>query len=244
METLLFGLAAGALLALLVMALWRRGRGPSGPRVTVGSSVEAFRSVGELVVLKVLTKQIVTSRDHLLGDWGEKWLTWLLSSKQTAMIFEFVVDFRYDLRDPRFAIEPFDGGRGLSFTLPPLVYEIQMKDMWLYDERGAALAPLVLPDWIGRIFGGRFTEREKNQLIQAARTEAEGLAAQLADRMRPEVQRSAEATLGSIARGMGIREMRYLFGDASPQRLAIDLSRLEAGAERALRGGSDQRPGA
>lgn len=239
MDTLLYGLAAGALLAILGMTLWRRGRGSAGPRITVSSSVEAFRSVGELVVLKVLTKQIVTSRDHLLGDWGEKWLAWLLSSKQTAMVFEFVVDFRYDLRDPRFGVAPFAEGRGLAFTLPPLVYEIQMKDMWLYDERSAALAPLVLPDWIGRIFGGRFTEREKNQLIQAARAEAEGLAAQLVGRMRPEVQKSAEATLGSIARGMGVREARYLFGEAEPRRLAIDLSSIEAGASRALRGSAD-----
>ena len=237
MDTLLFGLVAGALLALLAMALLRRRRGHAGPRITVSSSVEAFRSVGELVVLKVLTKQIVTSRDHLLGDWGEKWLTWLLSSKQTAMVFEFVVDFRYDLRDPAFTAQTFASGRGLAFTLPPLIYEIQMKDMWLYDERGAALAPLVLPDWIGRVFGGKFSEKEKNQLIRAARVEAEGLAAQLVKTMRPEVQKSAEATLSSIARGMGCPETRFLFGEAEPRRLAIDLSRIEAGAARALAGG-------
>lgn len=44
-----------------------QARGPNR-----GEFVEALRIVGELVVLKVLTKRIVTSRDLLLGDWGEK----------------------------------------------------------------------------------------------------------------------------------------------------------------------------
>ncbi|MCB9514333.1 MAG: DUF4230 domain-containing protein [Candidatus Krumholzibacteriia bacterium] len=235
MDTLLFGLVAGVLLAVIAMLALRRRRGGSGPHITASSSVEAFKSVGELVVLKVFTKQIVTSRDHLFGDWGEKWLAWLLSSKQTAMVFEFVVDFRYDLRHPAFAVAPVGDG-GLSFTLPPPAYEIQMKDMQFYDERGAALVPLLLPDWIGRVFGGKFSEKEKNQLIKAARDEAEGLAKQLVDSMRHEVQKSAEATLSSMARGMGFAETRFLFGDAEPVRLAIDLSSIEASASRALAG--------
>lgn len=233
MDTLLFGLVVGFLLALILMVALRRRKG-GGPRITTSSSVDAFKSVGELVVLKVFTKQIVTSRDHLLGDWGEKWLTWLLSSKQTAMVFEFLVDFRYDLRHEVFRAEP-DADGGISFTLPPTSYEIQMKDMQIYDERGAALVPILLPDWVGRVFGGSFSEKEKNQLIRAARDEAEGLAKELAGNMRHEVQKSAQATLGSMARGMGFTGSRFLFGDAEPVRLAIDLSSIEASATRALK---------
>lgn len=235
MDRVIFGFVVGFLLMLFAsLALRRRGR-KGGARIRTGSSVDAFRSVGELVVLKVFTKQIVTSRDHLLGDWGEKWLNWLLSTKQTAMVFEFLVDFRYDLRDPAFGVQA-QGDGSLGFTLPPVSYEIQLKDIELYDERGAALVPVLLPEWIGRVFGGKFSEKEKNQLIRAAREEAEGLAKQLVTGMRHEVQKSAEATLASMARGIGYESTSFLFADTEPLRLGIDLSRIEASASRALQG--------
>ncbi len=239
MDTLLFGLVVGFLLTLAgMLALRRRRGGRGGPRISVHGSVDAIRSVGELVVLKVYTKQIVTSRDHLFGDWGEKWLAWLLSSKQTAMVFEFVVDFRYDLRSEDFEAE-FDGEGGIDFTLPPVFYEIQMKDMQIYDERGAALVPILLPEWIGQVFGGKFSEREKNQLIRAARDEAEGLARELSTNMIHEVRKSAEASLGSMVRGMGYASARFEFSTQDPISRHIDLSSIEETAARALTGTGD-----
>ena len=232
MDTLLFGLVTGVLLTLIGVFALRRRRG-GGPRITVGASIDTFKSVGELVVLKVLTRQIVTSRDHLFGDWGEKWLAWLLGSKQAAIIFDFVVDFRYDLRHDGFRIEPLPDG-GVLFKLPPVFYEIQMKGMQIYDEQKAGLAPSVLPKWLAQAFGGTFGPEDKNQLIRAAKSEAEGLSKDLVLNMRHEVQKSAEATLGSMARGLGFADARFSFGDAEPVRLSTDLSKLEASATKAL----------
>jgi hypothetical protein len=234
MDSLLFGLVIGFLLAIIVIVLLRR-RKRGGPSITARGSVDTFRSVGELVVLKVFTRQIVTSRDHMLGDWGEKWMAWLLSSKQAAIIFDFVVDFRYDLRHDSFRAETMAEG-GVHFTLPPTYYEIQLKGMQIYDEQKSAFVPSVLPKWLGQVFGGNFGPEDKNQLIEAAKAEAEGLSKELVKSMRHEVQKSAEATLGSMARGMGYSELRFSFGDAEPVRLAIDLSSIEASATRALKG--------
>ena len=234
MELLLVGLVVGFLIAVGLWFLARRRRGGRrGPEVTVGSSVEAIRSVGELVVLKVFTKQIVTSRDHLFGDWGERWLPWLLSSKQAAIVFEFVVDFRYDLRSPLFSAEGTAGG-GLAITMPPAIYEIHLKGMQIYDEQDSAFVPILLPEWIGRIFGGKLTVKEKNQLFEAAKSEAEGLAGELSRSLITEVQHNAEATLGSMVKGMGFDSLGILFADEASVGRAIDMSVLKASVEAAL----------
>ena len=69
------------------------------------SSLEGMRAVGELSVFKAITKEIVTETDYSFGDFGRKYLRWAFSQKKLAMIFEFQIDFRYDLRSPEFAIE-------------------------------------------------------------------------------------------------------------------------------------------
>jgi hypothetical protein len=232
-EGLAIGLVLGAAAAVIVVLWLRSLRSGGAKRTEIRSSVESMRAVGELVVLKVVTQQIVTQSDHMLGDWGEKWMKWLVSSKKTAMIFEFVVDFRYDLKNPQFGVETV-GETTLKLTLPPCFYEIQLKDISFYDERAAALAPILLPDWLGQVFGGRFTEREKNELIQAARGRAESLAKALAGRMIGEVRTSAEATLRSIARSMGYETVEFRFSNAAPVQGEVDLSRIEKEAATAL----------
>ncbi len=239
MDSMFFGLVIGFLLAVILwFATRRRRRGKRGPDVNVGSSVEAIRSVGELVVLKVFTKQIVTSKDHLFGDWGERWLPWLLSSKQAAIVFEFVVDFRYDLRSPMFKAESAQTGT-LAITMPPAIYEIHLKGMQIYDEQDSAFVPILLPEWIGRIFGGKLTVKEKNQLFDAAKREAEGLAGELSRSMITEVQTNAEATIGSMVRGMGFKSVGILFADEASVGREIDLSVLQASVEAALTEGLD-----
>lgn len=232
---LLLGLFIGLVTTLLVVVSWqyfRRGMKPSSI-VEVHANLDAIRSVGELVVLKVFTQQIVTRTDHQMGEWGEKWMAWLLSSKKTAMIFDFEVDFRYDLRDPAFQMG-VDGAGTLQFSMPPCFYEIHLKNMSIYDERGAALVPILLPEWIGRVFGGRFSEKDKNELIAMARFQAEEMARKLANRMMGEVRQSAETTLRQIGRGMSFEAIEFEFSEQLPKQGAIDMSNLEKTAENAV----------
>jgi hypothetical protein len=235
MDGLVIGLAVGFVLGILAWLGLRSlvKRPPPKADTDVRSNLDSLRAVGELVVLKVYTQQIVTRTDHLFGDWGEKWLAWLVSSKKTAMIFDFVVDFRYDLKSPVFSSEVCGKDR-VRFRMPPCFYEIQMKDIRIYDERAAALVPLLLPEWIGQIFGGKFSEKEKNALIRAARQEAEGLARDLTQRILGEVQRSAEATLRSIARAMWFADADFVFSESASVQGTVDLSQIEATAKEAV----------
>ena len=69
------------------------------------TSLEGMRAVGELSVFKVVTKEIVTETDYSFGEFGRKYLRWAFSQKKLAMIFEFQIDFRYDLRSAQFSID-------------------------------------------------------------------------------------------------------------------------------------------
>ena len=59
-------------------------------------------SIGELRVYRAYMKEIVTSVDHVWGDIGKKYFSWMLSEKKLAMVFEFEVDFVYNLSSKTF----------------------------------------------------------------------------------------------------------------------------------------------
>lgn len=228
MDTLFVGLLLGFSGSLCIAWLINRKKLHSPPEQGLQTylAIEGIRAVGELVVLKVFTQQIITKTNHLFGDWGERWLAWLMSSKKTAMIFEFVVDFRYDLKSPQF-VTRLDGNGEIHFILPPCFYEIQLKDISIYDEKASALAPILLPEWLGQVFGGKFTEKEKNRLIRAARDKAEEMACQLSGRMMGEVRKCAESALRSIAKGMGFNQASFEFQDEGQVHGTVNLKKFE-----------------
>jgi hypothetical protein len=102
------------LIALIVAATflvraWRAK--PAASQVHIHGSMEEMRAIGDLSVYKAFTKEIVTETDHSWGEFGGKYLGWLLKKKM-AMIFEFEIEFHYTLRSNAFAITNPDPGRG------------------------------------------------------------------------------------------------------------------------------------
>ena len=59
-------------------------------RHQIYSFVENMKSVGELVVFKAFTKEIVTSADHWFGGFGKKYLQWLVTNKKMARCGHFL----------------------------------------------------------------------------------------------------------------------------------------------------------
>ena len=55
----------------------------------------------------------------------------VFSQKKLAMIFEFQIDFRYDLHSPQFSIVNTESAAQL--TLPPLRAEISVRSLCFYD---------------------------------------------------------------------------------------------------------------
>ncbi len=225
MTTFVLILAVVALTALsTALLIRRRPAKSSGPWTTIQHSILSLRDIGQLSVFKVVTKEIVTAEDHSWGAVGKKYLNWLLSAKKMAIIFEFDIDFRYDLRHEAFRIEDLGQGR-YALTLPPCAYEVRIRDMRIYDERKSRFFPLLLPDLLNDFLGGTFSEADKNQLIADARRHAEMQARSMISNLESEVQASARSTLTSISRAFGAREVSLEFAGKQNGQIAVSVSK-------------------
>jgi hypothetical protein len=226
METIIVLALITAILVLLLLVAkrfgWKRDK-KKAPATEIHCSIEQMRSIGELVVFKVITKEIVTAADHWFGDIGKKYFRWLVSTKKMAMIFEFDIDFRYDLRSPDFRIEE-SGTDSYRLVMPKCFYEIHIKDINFYDEQQAKLLPWLLPGLLNSAFGAGFDEADKNHLKEEAKQQASGMAKELVQKMRSEVQKSARQTLEALAKGFGANEVTLDFKDSELVQLKVDNS--------------------
>ncbi len=208
-----------SILQALVMALlggalvwvWSRRKGAGGgSERTIFSTIQQMKSIGQLSVFKAVTKEIVTETDHSWGAFGKKYLSWVLSQKKMAMIFEFEIDFRYDLRRPEFSIVE-TGPSAYQLTMPPCMYEVHIRDIRFYDEQGARFMPWLVPDLLNGFLGKGFSEEDKNSLVRSAKDHAEKEARKLIDTLQTEVQASARAVLQSIGKAFGADTLAFEF---------------------------------
>ena len=216
----LLSLTCGALFAGLLFALFRRPGGGRNMQVDAVASIEELKAIGVLSAFKAVTKEIVTARDHLLGDLGKRYLEWLVTSRKMAMIFEFDIDFQYDLRDPAFAVTEEGPGR-YRLQMPRCEYVVHVRNVTFYDEQGGKLLPIILPDAINKILGGGFNEEDRNKLMDEAKLQAEKLAENLARRLSSEVQTSTRQTMEMLAKSFGARSVRVVFPDAEPHKAQL-----------------------
>ncbi len=216
---LLLCLLCGALFAGLLL-LWRRGGGRRGMAISATAAIEELKAIGVLSVFKAVTKEIVTARDHSLGDLGKRYLEWLITSKKMAMIFEFDIDFQYDLRDPAFAVAEAGPGR-YRLQMPRCDYVVHVRNVTFYDEQGGKLLPIILPDVINKILGGGFNEEDRNKLMDEAKAQAGKLAENLARRLSSEVQTSARQTMEMLAKSFGAEAVTVEFPDDQPHKAQL-----------------------
>jgi len=208
--SLILNLLAIAVLILMAWILVKRltNTGLRG-RTTFHSAVEQIKAVGELSVYKVFTKEIVTQTDHDFGKFGKKYLNWFLSEKKMAMIFEFEIDFRYDLRSRDFKIE--GNKQKYTFYMPPCFHEIHIRDIHFYDEQKSKLIPALLPDAINNILGKGFSEEDKNAIKDEAKKRAEEQAKRMINKLASDVEESAEQTLKTLAKALGAENIEFIF---------------------------------
>ncbi len=187
-----------------------RMRARPGTLISIHSTLEQIREIGHLSVFKVFTKEIVTESKHDWGDIGSRYFSWILTTKKMAMVFEFQIDFRYDLRSPLFRIHEAERGK-FVVSMPPCIYEVTLLNVQFYDEQQPRLLPWLLPDLLNGFFSRGFTERDKNELVSAAKRQAEAQARAIIDDFLTNVEGSATTTLRAICRSLGAREVRFEF---------------------------------
>ena len=215
---LVLGLAGGWLVGRFT------GRKPRKVEIDLHRTVSEFHALGELSAFKAVSKDLITHVDHSFGDFGKKYLSWAFTKKKLAMLFEFEMDFRFDLRSSEVKIEvrhdlgdkPGDGPRGRHAIvhLPQAKVDVSIKNLSFYDEQRARFLPWLLPDLLQGFFDGRFSEEDKNRLIAAAREHAVVEAKALALRYRPQIEASAHSTLQILTRSLGYQSLEVRFGKA------------------------------
>jgi hypothetical protein len=180
----------------LAYSLGRSGREPgdAGGVPKVAASVDYIRQMGDLVVLRASVKEIVTAHvgtPNLVRTPGK-----------LAIICHFDIKYSYDLRKARIAAgSRDDGSRYCVITLPRHQYDIATKDITFYDEQDGT--------WLG--LPQRTPPDERTKALDAARAQAETQAKAFLTAMEGEIQASARATLGQVARAFGFADVTLEF---------------------------------
>ena len=192
----------------------------SGVQASISTEIEQLRSIGELSVFQVYSKEIVTKTDHAFGNFGKEYLRWLISEKKLSMIFEFEINFIYDLTSKELEISNVANGEYLV-KMPPCKYKFSIANMKFYDEKNGKFIPFLLPDSLNGFFGGSFREEDKNRLIEEARTEVEKMSARLISQLQSKIHKSARDTLEAIAKSFGAGKVEFIFNDDEQVRINL-----------------------
>jgi len=227
----MIGFVSAFILFILVWWMFFRRRG-SGRQVKIYSSIEQLRSVGELVAFKMVTKEIVTASQHWFGESGKRYFQWLVSTKKMAMIFEFDIDFRYDLRSPDFKIEQ-KNEKQYILKMPRCLYQVHIRDISFYDEQNSKFLPWLLPDLLNRAFGTGFSEEDKNQLKEEAKNQAAQLAEGVVNKIQSEVENSARQTLETLTKSFGIQKVKIDFSQSKIVPSSVNANELEENMQKA-----------
>ena len=193
----LIGVLIGSVIGFLLAFIWyqKKNKTKSNPvKFNVGSYLIR---IGELRVYRAYMKEIVTSVDHVWGEIGKKYFSWMLSEKKLAMVFEFEVDFVYNLFSKDFKVEQNQGG--LTVKMPRCKYEVKIKDFYFYDEQGTRLK--ILPEFLSSIFDGGVSEDEKNELVKMAIQQVEEIAKKVAKNIQSDVDKTTRATINKLIMG-------------------------------------------
>lgn len=207
-------IAVGALLTvcgILGVALWMsKAKARSGQATVLpGGGVEGLRRVGELVVLRAYWSIPAIGEDHVFGEVGRKFLTWLWSQNKTIMIFRFEIRFKYNLRDPQSVFVAAGAPGVLELALGTPSHEINLADVRFYHTEKGQLLDWLLPRAIN-IFQSDMADQTRQKILDAAQESARREAEEHAKQLAPEARQSAEAILTALARSAGFNEIKLL----------------------------------
>ncbi len=166
-----------------------------------------LRRIGELRVFRAYFKEIVTSVDHIWGDIGKKYFSWIISEKKLAIVFEFEVDFVYDLQSQDLKV--VENPNGLMITMPKCKYDVKIKDFYFYDEQNTRIK--LFPEILSSIFEGGSNEEKKNELIQMAIKQVEEISKQVAEKLQFEVHNVTKETLNNLFAGLNRKILNLSF---------------------------------
>ena len=232
MENFAFLLNLVIFCILVFMFFKMRKSGEQAGKPQIATDITRLKSIGELSVFKIYSKEIVTRKQNVGSGLLGSLVSPLMTKKQIAIIFEFEIEFVYDLLSPEFAILP-QGEDHYEIKMPPCKYKYSIKDMKIYDEKNAKLLPFLLPDSLNGLFGASFDESDKNRLIDDAKDEVKQLSLKIINDLGGKIHKSATDTLEAIAKSFGAKEVGFIFQDKALQ--TIDINSNEIAIDKSLK---------
>lgn len=223
MEMLLTAAVVGVVLGACAVLLFRSLLKRRPPTTRVSFNVEAFKEVGEIVAYKLLVKELVDRSNPAFGPTGQKWFGWFMSEGQMIVILDLQIDYSYDLRSDDFRIARGSAG-DFVVSMPVCQHHVIVRDIKFRREQGQQVLPLLLPGALAKALGRNISIDERNQIISDAKSKAGQLAQEQAEHLKGDIQRSAEKTIGSIARGFGAERVRFDFKTPDRPRQTVDVS--------------------
>ena len=221
-------------LCLAVFVLFKQNKrlkkGKKEAKTEITTDITKLKSVGELSVFKIYSKEIVTRKDSAFSGLMDKLLGWTMTKKQIAVIVEFEIDFVYDLKSKDFKIE--DAGDGtFRVKMPQCKYKFSIKDMKIYDEKNSKFMPFLLPDSLNSLFGPSFSESEKNMLITEAKDEIKNMSIKIINDLGDRIHASASNTIEMMAKSFGAKNIELEFTDKCLNRVDVKDSKVELDGE-------------
>ncbi len=216
------------LLLVAMFVLYRQNlklRLHENQKADIKNDITQMRNIGELSVFRIYSKEIVTKKDDAIGGFWSTLFGWSMSKKQIAIIFEFEIEFIYDLMSSDFSINSLSDMK-YSIKMPPCSYKYSIKDMKIYDGKNAKFLPFLLPDSLNGIFGASFSENDKNKLIDEAKDEIKGLSVKLINDLSTKIHKSATDTLEAIAKSFGAKSVKFEFNDKNIAKIDIKGSQI------------------
>jgi hypothetical protein len=219
-------IAVGVLLALcgvlgaMVLVLRSKSRKATVAALP-GGGLEGIRRVGDLVVLRACWSIPAIGEDHIFGDVGKKFLSWLWSQNKTIMIFRFEIRFKYDLRDPKSAAVTAGAPGTLEVTLGEPTYDISLSDVRFWHTEKGQLLDWLLPRAIN-IFQSDMADQTRQKILDAAQESARREAEQHAKQLAPDARAAAQTILGALGRSAGFSEVRFLLPQPERQPVATN----------------------
>jgi hypothetical protein len=203
------GLLLGAALAAVISLAFAYYRRRSPSAVSVGrGGLEGLRRVGELVVLRAYWTIPATGEDHIFGEVGRRFLRWLWSENKTIMIFRFEIRFKYNLSDPSSVFLNRVNPDELTVRLGRPIHEISLSEIQFYHTVQGQLLDWLLPRALN-IFRSDMDDRTRQQIMEAARENANQEAEQLATQLEGDARVAAEATLTALGRSAGFSNVTF-----------------------------------
>ncbi len=207
---ILIGVLLG-ICAVLGIALFVAKKRAGGAQAAAlpGGALEGLRRVGELVVLRAYWSIPAIGEDHIFGEVGRKFLSWLWSQNKTIMSFRFEIRFKYDRRDPASVTVPPAEPGVLEVSLGTPAHEISLSDVRFFHTEKGQLLDWLLPRAVN-IFQSDMDDQTRQKILEAAQAPARKEAERHADQLGPEARQSAEAILGALARSAGFTDVRLV----------------------------------